>query len=161
MDENNKVVEQKPITNGELLVAEIQPLIKTIRGQQVILDYDLAMLYQVETKQLNRQVKRNIERFPEDFMFQLNKEEYLRCQFGTSNENKGRGGTRYMPYAFTEQGISMLSSVFRSSVAIEVNIRIMRAFVAMRHFLTDNAQLFSRLESIEHNQLVLTPNRWR
>ena len=115
------------VANRNLPIAQIEHLIQIIRGQQVMLDRDLAMLYGVETGQLNRQVKRNIERFPEDFMFQLSAEELdgLRCQIGISNS---RGGTRYLPYAFTENGIAMLSSVLRSPTAIDVNIRIMRAF---------------------------------
>ena len=109
------------------------------------------MLYNVETSQLNRQVKRNLERFPSDFMFQLNKEEVeiLKCQNGISSW----GGNRYLPYAFTENGIAMLSSVLRSPTAIEANIRIMRAFTSMRHFLTNNAQIFQRLSDIEYHQI--------
>ena len=131
----------------------IESLIKVIRGQQVIFDKDLAKLYGVETKYLNKQVKRNIERFPEDFMFQLTKEECLRCQIGTSNE--GRGGARYFPYVFTENGVSMLSSVLRSKTAIEVNIRIMRAFTSMRHFLLNNAEVFQRISTMEYHQLKM------
>ena len=137
--------QQLPVEN------KVESLIRVIRGQQVMLDRDLAELYGVETKYLNKQVKRNIERFPEDFMFQLTKDESLRFQFGTSNG--GRGGTRYMPYAFTENGVAMLSSVLRSKTAVEVNIRIMRAFVSMRHFMVNNAAVFQRLETIEFNQL--------
>ena len=133
------------------LAGNIEPLIKFIRGQQVIFDKDLAKLYGVETKYLNKQVKRNIERFPEDFMSQLTKEECLRCQIGTSNER--RGGTRYFPYVFTENGVSMLSSVLRSKTAIEVNIRIMRAFTSMRHFLLYNAEVFQRISTMEYHQL--------
>ena len=135
------------------LAGNIEPLIKVIRGQQVIFDKDLAKLYGVETKYLNKQVKRNIERFPEDFMFQLTKEECLRCQIGTSNE--GRGGARYFPYVFTENGVSMLSSVLRSKTAIEVNIRIMRAFTSMRHFLLNNAEVFQRISTMEYHQLKM------
>ena len=116
----------------------IKSLIHVIRGQQVMIDSDLAMLYQVETKTLNRAVKRNINRFPEDFCFRLSKDEYLnlKCQFGTSsldtedNTNE-HGGRRKLPYAFTEQGISMLSTVLRSETAVKVSIGIMRAFVEM------------------------------
>lgn len=144
--ESDQVEErQLPVENN------VESLIRVIRGQQVMLDRDLAELYGVETKYLNKQVKRNIERFPEDFMFQLTKDESLRFQFGTSNG--GRGGTRYMPYAFTENGVAMLSSVLRSKTAVEVNIRIMRAFVSMRHFMVNNAAVFQRLETIEFNQL--------
>ncbi len=118
----------------------------------MLLDRDLAKLYGVEVSQMNRQVKRNIERFPSDFMFQLTKEEYdsLKCQNGISNQ---RGGDRRLPYAFTEQGIAMLSGLLRSEVAIQTNIMIMRAFVAMRRFLSANAQIFQRLDRIEIQQL--------
>lgn len=105
------------------LVGNIEPLIKVIRGQQVMLDRDLATLYGVETKRLNEQVKRNIKRFPEDFMFQLAKDECLRSQIATLNEGRGQH-LKYMPYVFTENGVAMLSSVLRSDTAIEVNIRI-------------------------------------
>ncbi len=131
--------------------SKVESLIRVIRGQQVMLDRDLAELYGVETGQLNRQVKRNVERFPEDFMFQLTKEEteILKRQIGISRW----GGDRHCPYAFTENGVAMLSSVLRSKTAIEVNIRIMRAFVSMRHFMINNAAIFQRLETIEFNQL--------
>ncbi len=140
------------VANCDLKTMRIESLIRFIREKQVILDTDLAMLYGVETKRLKEQVKRNIDRFPDDFMFELTREELngLRSQFATSN---GRGGTRYLPYAFTESGIAMLSSVLRSPTAIEVNIRIMRAFVAMRHFLANNAQVFQRLANIEYHQI--------
>ena len=134
------------------LAGNIEPLIKVIRGQQVMLDKDLATLYGVETKVLNQTVKRNIERFPNDFRFELSREECLRSQFVTSN---GRGGNRYSSYAFTEQGVAMLSSVLRSKTAIEVNIQIMRAFVSMRHFMVNNASVFSRLETMEYHQLEI------
>ena len=117
-----------------------------------MLDKDLATLYGIETKVLNQTVKRNIERFPDDFRFELSREECLRSQFVTSN---GRGGNRYSTYAFTEQGVAMLSSVLRSKTAIEVNIQIMRAFVSMRHFMVNNASMFSRLETIEYHQLEI------
>ena len=130
----------------------IQALIKTIRGVQVILDRDIAKLYGVETGALNRQVKRNEERFPEDFMFRLSSEEWenLKCQIGISSW----GGDRQRPYAFTENGIAMLSSVLRSTTAIEVNIQIMRAFSAMRRFMLANAQMFQRIESVEKRQIA-------
>ena len=132
---------------------EIRTLIYTIRGKQVMLDSDLASLYQVETKNLNKAVKRNIERFPEKFCFQLTDEEadFLRFQIGTSNV--GRGGRRYLPYVFGEQGIAMLSAVLRSDVAVKVSIEIMDAFVEMRRILTSNASLFHRLDNIELKQL--------
>ena len=130
----------------------IQALIKPIRGVQVILDRDVARLYGVATGALNRQVKRNEERFPEDFMFRLSAEEWdnLKCQIGISSW----GGDRQLPYAFTENGIAMLSSVLRSPTAIEANIRIMRAFSAMRRFLLANAQMFQRIETVEKRQIA-------
>ena len=136
------------------LAGNIEPLIKVIRGQQVMLDKDLAMLYGVEVKVLNQAVKRNVERFPNDFRFQLTKEECLRSQIVTLNGKQGQH-LKYMPYAFTEQGVAMLSSVLRSKTAIEVNIQIMRAFVSMRHFMVNNASVFTRLETIEYHQLEM------
>lgn len=133
---------------------DVKRLIHVIRGKQIMLDSDLAMLYQVETGALNRSVKRNINRFPEDFCFQLTEEEFLRCQNGISKEKtEGRGGRRYMPYAFTEQGISMLSAVLKSDVAVNVSIGIMRAFVEIRHFISNNALLFEKVSDIELKQL--------
>ena len=144
----------------ETVQPKIENLIYVIRGKQVMIDSDLAMLYQVETSALNRAVKRNIKRFPEDFRFQLTEEEYdfLRCQFGiskadTENKVNGRGGRRYLPYVFTEQGISMLASVLHSEVAINVSIGIMRAFVEMRRFIASNSLLFERISSVELKQL--------
>ena len=112
-------------------------MIYEIRGQKVMLDIDLAVLYQVETKNINRTVKRHKKRFPSDFMFQLTKRECenLRCQFGTSSW----GGLRYLPYAFTEQGIAMLSGLLNSEIAIKVNINIMRTFVQLRHYVLDKS----------------------
>mgnify|MGYP003427134248 FL=1 len=118
------------IKESELV--RIQSLIYEIRGYKVMVDRDLAKLYGVETKVLNQAVKRNIKRFPEDFMFQLTHEECLRSQFVTLNTKQGHH-LKYLPYAFTEQGVAMLSSVLRSDAAIEVNIRIMRAFVSIRN----------------------------
>lgn len=137
----------------EPMEVKVESLIRIVRGKQVMLDRDLAELYRVETRRLNEQVKRNIERFPEDFMFQLTKEEFenWKSQFATSNSIIM--GARKRPYAFTEQGVAMLSSVLRSKIAIEVNIRIMRAFVSMRHFMVNHAAIFQRLETIEFNQL--------
>ena len=131
---------------------DIKSLIYVVRGQQVMLDSDLAMLYQVETKVFNQAVSRNIERFPENFRFQLTKEEFdaLRSQIATSN---GRGGRRYRPYMFTEQGIAMLSGVLRSDVAVQVSIRIMNTFVEMRRFIANNALLFEKVSDIELKQL--------
>ena len=151
----------------------IENLIHVIRGKQVMLDVDLARLYGVETKRLNEQVKRNIERFPEDFMFQLTREEAesSRSQFATLNEDgelsrsqfatlNGRGhNIKHLPYAFTENGVAMLSTVLRSQQAININIQIMRAFNTMRHFIATNAQVFQRLEVIEHTQLSLVAHQ--
>ena len=134
----------------------IKNLIYVIRGQQVMLDSDLAMMYQVETKNLNKAVKRNVNRFPEDFCFQLSEEEYdsLRFQFGTSKEiEPGKGGRRYLPYAFTEQGISMLSAVLRSEIAVKVSVWIMRTFVEMRRFMANNSLVLSRINEPEVKQL--------
>ena len=132
----------------------IENKILVIRGQQVMLDRDLAELYGVETKVLNQAVKRNIERFPERFMFQLdnNEHSFLRSQIVTS-KTETRGGRQYLPYAFTEQGCAMLSSVLRSETAIQVSIKIMDAFVAMRHFLQNNAQVFAELKAIRQHQI--------
>ena len=149
-----KTVQEKS-TDIVPVVAEtknIKSLIYVVRGQQVMLDSDLAMLYQVETKVFNQAVSRNIERFPENFRFQLTKEEFdsLRSQIATSN---GRGGRRYRPYMFTEQGIAMLSGVLRSNVAVQVSIRIMNTFVEMRRFIANNALLFEKVSNIELKQL--------
>lgn len=133
---------------------DIRARIITVRGVQVMLDRDLAELYGVETRILNQAVKRNAERFPVDFMFQLTKEECLRSQIVTLKEAQGKH-LKYMPFAFTENGVAMLSGVLRSSVAIDINIRIMRAFVAMRHFLQANSSLVQRLESVEMKQLQM------
>ncbi|MBB4036869.1 hypothetical protein GGR21_002782 [Dysgonomonas hofstadii] len=123
----------------------IQNKIFEIRGMRIMLDFDLAELYQVENKNLKRAVKRNIERFPDDFMFELTADEWeiLRCNFGTSNW----GGTRYLPFAFTEQGIAQLSSVLNSPLAIQVNISIIRAFVTLRKFALGYAELNQKLET--------------
>ena len=155
-DITEKTENDELITNRDQLVVvdNIETLIKVIRGQQVMLDKDLATLYGVEAKVLNQAVKRNVERFPDDFRFQLTKEECLRSQIVTLNEKQGQH-LKYMPYAFTEQGVAMLSSVLRSQTAIDVNIQIMRAFVSMRHFMVNNASVFSRLETIEYHQLEM------
>ena len=147
----------------------IRNLIKIIRNQQVMLDSDLAALYGVETKRLIEQVTRNIERFPEDFMFQLTWEEcgFSRSQFVTLNSRsqfatlklKQGDNIKYLPYAFTEQGVAMLSGVLHSPIAVEANIRIMRAFVGMRHFINENAKLFQRIENIEYNQLEIVQSQ--
>ena len=129
---------------------KIEERIFTIRGKQVMIDKDLALLYGVETKRLNEQVKRNIERFPEDFMFQLTMEECLRSQFATLNQAQGRH-LKYLPYAFTENGIAMLSSVLRSETAITVNIKIMRTFTQIRKSIYRDSNLSHRVELIEYN----------
>ena len=133
---------------------EIQEMIYTIRGKQVMVDSDLSYLYHVETKVLNQAVKRNLNRFPEYFCFQLTEEEYenLRSQIVTSSESK-HGGRRYMPYVFTEQGIAMLSAVLKSDVAVDVSIKIMNSFVEMRKFLLSNKEMFARIDRVELKQL--------
>ena len=130
---------------------DIESLIRIIRGQKVMVDFDLAMLYGVQNKRLNEQVKRNIKRFPEDFMFQLTKEEWniLKSQIATSSW----GGTRKLPYVFTREGIGMLSSVLGSDTAIEMNIRIMRVFTAAHQIMENNALLFQKVLHIEQHQL--------
>ena len=132
-------------------IERIERRIYFIRDQKIMLDKDLAELYGVETKRLVEAVKRNIRRFPHDFMFQLNEEEndLLRSQIATSNISTGRGGMRYAPYAFTEQGVAMLSSVLRSPRAIDVNVEIMRAFVRLRRMLASNVELARKLETLE------------
>lgn len=132
----------------------VKNLIHVVRGEQVILDSDLANLYGVETKVFNQAVKRNETRFPERFRFQLTTEEFdsLRSQIVTSNG--GRGGRRYLPYAFSEQGIAMLSAVLRSDTAVEVSIKIMDAFVEMRRFLASNTQLFEQLRKMDVRQRI-------
>lgn len=138
------------MSNTDLIAIErIEHAIYLIRGEKVMLDRDLASLYGVETKILNRAVKRNLPRFPSDFMFQVTTDEadVLRCQIGTSK--KGSGGRRYLPYVFTEQGVAMLSSVLNSERAVLVNIEIMRAFVKLRQMLASNAELSRRLDELE------------
>ena len=154
MDQTRNTQEKDPLS-ANLLTKDIKNLICVIRGKQVMLDSDLAELYEVETSILNRAVKRNKKRFPEDFCFQLTPEEFLRCQIGISKDNceLGRGGRRYLPYVFTEQGISMLSAVLRSEVAINVSIGIIRAFVEMRKFLVTNSIIMNRVDQIEFKQL--------
>ena len=134
---------------------EIQNLIYTIRGKQVMLDSDVADLYHYETKRINETVNRNKDRFPDRFCFQLTEKEIksLRSQFATLNKN-GRGQHRkYLPYAFTEQGISMLAPLLKNKIAVQVSINIMDAFVKMRHFLKDNGQIFERLTTLEFQQI--------
>ena len=133
---------------------QIRDMIYTVRGKQVMLDSDLAELYKVETKALNRAAKRNEDRFPEDFRFRLTREELdnLRCQIGTlaGQDTDSSIGRTYLPHVYTEQGVAMLSGVLRSKVAIDASVRIMRAFVEMRHFIADNAHMFEQIRSIDH-----------
>lgn len=143
-------VMERPANSLEPIAAPaIEKRIFVVRGRQVMLDEDLADLYGVETKRLIQQVKRNLKRFPEDFMLQLDKAEVeaLRSQIATSND--GRGGRRYAPYVFTEQGVAMLSGVLRSDRAIAVNIEIMRTFVELRRVASSYAAIEKRLEEIE------------
>jgi hypothetical protein len=137
-----------PANQPLIPVERIERAIHVIREEKVMLDADLAQLYEVETKALVRAVKRNADRFPEDFMFQLTPEEFeiLRRQSGTSSQ---WGGRRYAPYAFTEQGVAMLSSVLRSKRAVQVNVEIMRAFVRLRQLLASHADLVRKLETLE------------
>ena len=144
---------QLEIVNSE----EIKNLIYTIRGKQVMLDSDVAMLYHYETKNVNKAMKRNIERFPEDFCFQLTNDEFknLRFQFGTLNKkvNNGKVIRKYLPYVYTEQGISMLAGVLKNDIAIQVSISIIRAFIEMRKFISSNSQIFERLTNVEYKLL--------
>lgn len=141
-------------TSETIPIEVIENKILLIRGQKVILDKELALLYNVATRDLNKAVSRNITRFPIDFMFQLNKEEFknLKFQFGTSSLTDGKagwGGTRKLPYAFTEQGVAMLSSVLRSEGAVQVNILIMRAFVKLREILLTHKELAHKLKELK------------
>lgn len=135
--------------------ADIRSMIFTYRGKQVMIDADLAILYDVTTSALNQAAKRNEKRFPEDFRFQLSKEEYenLKSQSVISSFQSGYGGRRTLPYAYTEQGISMLASVLHSDIAISTSIKIMRVFVKMRHFIVANALMFERISAVELKQL--------
>ena len=150
--------DQSKISSVETPQFEIKNLIYVIRNQQVMIDSDLAVLYQVDTGRLNEAVKRNLSRFPEKFRFQLTKEEYanLKSQSAISSLNRNGntyGGRRTLPYAFTEQGIAMLSAVLRSEVAIQTSIRIMDTFVEMRRFIVSNALLFEHISNVELKQL--------
>lgn len=150
------ICDQLPMAVEQQLAGQedIAQLIMNIRGMQVMVDRDLAILYGVENKRLNEQVRRNIERFPERFRFQLTKEETNELVANCDRLNALKHST-VMPYVFTEQGISMLSTVLHSQTAIAVSIKIMDAFVAMRRFIATNAQLFQRLETIEYHQLEM------
>ena len=136
---------------------ELRKLVYIIRGQQVMLDKDLASLYQVETKVFNQAVSRNLERFPENFRFQLTQKEYSNMTSQIAQSSRS-GGRRYLPYAFTEQGIAMLSGILNNSIAINVSIRIMNAFVEMRHFIANNSVLFERISNVELKQLEYQKN---
>lgn len=150
-NEINNLVVQNNISNEE-----IKNLIYTIREKQVMLDSDVAMLYHYETKNINKAVKRNIDRFPEEFCFQLTENEFqaLRFQVGTSKQSEEfRGGRRYLPYVFTEQGIAMLAGILKNDIEVKVSISIIKSFIEMRKFLAVNGQLFERLTNIEYKLL--------
>lgn len=137
-------------------VEDVKQKIYTIRGKQVILDSDIAKLYEVETKRINEAVRRNLMRFPQEFCFQITETEMknLRSQIATSSWKKNNyGGRRYLPYAFTEQGVAMLSAVLRSPKAIEVSINIINAFIEMRKFILNNQMLFEKINNIEFKQM--------
>jgi len=160
-------IEENKKNNDELTVQEsnvveyktedIKNLIYTIREKQVMLDSDVAMLYHYETKNINKAMKRNIGRFPDDFCFQLNENEFqnLRFQFGTLNRkvNNGDVTRKYLPYVYTEQGISMLAGILKNEIAIQVSINIIRAFIEMRKFIANNANIFNRLITVEYKLL--------
>lgn len=156
------VQENKQLSNIEISEVTIKNLIYVVRGQQVMMDSDLATLYQVETRVLNQAVKRNIARFPEKFRFQLSGTEYddLKSQFVISSEEdeNTHGGRRKLPYVFTEQGIAMLSAVLRSETAVQVSIKIMDAFVEMRRFLASNTLMFDKINEMEVKQLAFQKN---
>ena len=136
------------VKSSTMTLARVERTIQQMRGQNVMLDADLAAMYGVDTRELVRAVRRNLARFPADFMFRLNRREFenLRSHFGTSSS---WGGRRHLPYAFTEQGVAMLSSVLRSSRAVRVNIEIMRVFVRMRHLAQSNAELARKIDRLE------------
>ena len=156
------VQENKQLPDIEISEVTIKNLIYVVRGQQVMMDSDLATLYQVETRVLNQAVKRNIARFPEKFRFQLSEDEYddLKSQFVISSEEdeNTHGGRRKLPYVFTEQGIAMLSAVLRSETAVQVSIKIMDTFVEMRRFLASNALMFERINEMEVKRLAFQKN---
>lgn len=152
MTKKNQIKPVSAVANcDQFIVAPVEQRIYTVRNVQVMLDSDLAEIYSVETKRLNEQVRRNIGRFPEDFMFQLTAAEFsiLKSQIATSSW----GGRRTMPYAFTELGVAMLSSVLSSDVAIQANIRIMRAFSAARRLIVANEQMYQRIAHLEYRQI--------
>ena len=154
MEQNDLVIQ------NELSNEDIKNLIYTIRGKQVMIDNDVARLYNYETKNINKAVKRNLDRFPEDFCFQLTENEFqtLRFQIGTSKQNleikdEFRGGRRYLPYVFTEQGIAMLAGVLKNDIAVKVSINIIKTFIEMRKFIALNGQVFERLTNMEYKLL--------
>ena len=155
-EENNMVPIDENLNTTKSETENIKNLIYTIRGKQVMLDSDVAMLYHYPTKRINETVRRNIERFPENFCFKLNESEAenLRSQIATSSlEKENYGGRRYLPYVFTEQGIAMLSGLLKNDIAIQVSINIMNAFVEMRKFIATNGSVFKRLTNIEYKIL--------
>ena len=140
----------------DMNIEDIKNLIYTIRGKQVMLDSDVARLYKYETKNVNKAMKRNIERFPEDFCFQLTEEEkkFLRFQNGTLENQNGKGHyAKYLPYAYTEQGVAMLAGLLKNEIAVQISIKIIRAFIEMRKFLASNGQIFERLTNVEYKLL--------
>lgn len=171
MDEQSNIaIIDKDVNIATYEVKDIQKRIYTIRGKQVMLDSDVAMLYHYQTKRINETVSRNKERFPENFCFQLTEHELevLKSQIATSNENENmwsqiatssnnenrkHRGKKYIPYAFTEQGIAMLSGLLRNEIAVQVSINIMNAFVGMRKFLSINGHIFERLTNVEYKLL--------
>ncbi|MBQ9058414.1 MAG: ORF6N domain-containing protein [Atopobiaceae bacterium] len=154
---NLRTIEDKAIDIVASNTHSIGDLIYTVRGTQVMLDSDLAALYQVETGALNRAAKRNENRFPEDFRFRITKDELdnIRCQIGilAGQDSVPAVGRTYLPYVYTEQGVAMLSAALHSRVAIDTSVRIMRAFVEMRHFIASNAAMFEQIRSVELRQL--------
>lgn len=155
-ENDNAILVNKESNVEKYETEKIKNLIYTIRGKQVMLDSDVAMLYHYPTKRINEAVRRNIERFPDNFCFKLTEIEAknLRSQFATSSlEKENYGGRRYLPYVFTEQGIAMLSGLLKNDIAIQVSINIMNAFVEMRKFIATNGQVFERLTSIEYRML--------
>ena len=142
---------------NEVIINEqnIQNKICTIRSVQVMIDRDLAELYQVETRRLNEQVKRNIDRFPKDFMFQLSSEEFEIWKSQNVMSNSDKMGLRRPPYAFTEQGVSMLSSVLKSNIAVDISVTIIRTFVSMRKIITSNTLMFERFERVDFENILL------
>lgn len=157
MEEESNITPIKEELNVVTYETEnIKDLIYTIRGKQVILDSDVAMLYHYTTKNVNKAMKRNINRFPEDFCFQLTKEELntMWFHFGTTYENNIKyRSEKYLPYVYTEQGISMLAGILKNEIAVQVSINIMRAFIEMRKFIANNGQVFERLTSVEYKLL--------